>query len=232
MNSKEYIEKMFPFDKPLTSRQRKDFVEYLSLEILKYCFNDTYRDFFVVDKPDIQNMDRLVGIEVTEAISREEAQIDGEFVKYRMKDEEKSRERSKAIIEANGGRLDELSLSYPVKNADMEKIVFQNAIRNKMGKLKSYREKGFEKVGLLIYYDEPPIPFKLDDIKSWIDDVLKHYNDKYDWLFLSYPCGIVRYDIRANDIQITVIGREKYNILQYNARVSVEDKYKNKAKST
>ena len=37
---------------------------------------------------------------------------------------------------------------------------------------------------------------------------------------------MIYYDISINDIQITVIGREQYNILQYNARTSVEEKYK------
>ncbi|MBR3600910.1 MAG: hypothetical protein IKL49_01080 [Lachnospiraceae bacterium] len=226
MSSQEYIEEMFPFDKPLTSRHRKDFVEYLSLEILKYCYNDTYINFFVVDKPDIQNSDKIVGIEVTEAISREDAQIEGEFVKYRIKNDANSKIRSKAIIEANGGKMDELSLSYPTKTLLMEKNVFQNVLRNKLKKFKTYKEKGFEKIGLFIYYDEPPIPFRLNDIKVWFDEVLEQYSEKYDWIYFSYPYGIIRYDIKENNIQATAIRREDYNTLQFNARVSVEEKYK------
>lgn len=226
MNSKEYLEEMFPFDKPLTSRQRKDYVEYLALEILNHCFNNEYRDYFVADKPDIQNKDMSVGIEVTEAISKKDAQIEGEFVKFRLKRDEKSKERSKAIIKDNGGRLEELCLSYPVKNSKIEKEIFQNAIKNKMDKLTSYKEKGFKKMGLFLYYGEPPIPFKLDDIKSWFDEVLLQYEDKYDWLFFSYHYGIIYYDIEANDMQVIKIEREKYDKLQYNARIYVDKKIK------
>lgn len=221
-----YGEKLYPFDNPLTSRQRKTFVENLSLESLKYCFGETYSDFFVDDKPDIQDKNGLVGIEVTEAISMEEAQIESEFIQHNMKDGKGSKERSKAIIEARGGKLDELSLSYPIKNSEMEKRLFQDALGKKMEKIESYRKKGFTKLGLFIYYAEPPIPFNLIDIKLWFDDVMKHYDDKYDNLFFLYPYGMIYYDISINDIQITVIGREQYNILQYNARTSVEEKYK------
>lgn len=224
MNNEIYGTEILPFDKPLTSRQRKYFVEYLSLESLKYCFGDNYSDFFVDDKPDIQDRNGLVGIEVTEAISRGDAQIEGEYVRYRIKNEKKSKERSKAIIEARGGRLDELSLSYPVKNGEIEKRLFQETLEKKMEKIEVYRKKGFKNIGLIIYYAEPPIPFKMTDIKLWIDDVMKRYDDLYDILFFLCPYAMIKYDINVQDIQITVIEKEQYNILQYNARKSLEKK--------
>lgn len=213
---------VFPFDKPLTSRQRKDFVEYFSLECMKYCFGDTYKYCFVDDKPDIQDKNKDIGIEVTEAISVEEAQIEGEFVDYRIKDVQKEKDRSKAIIEANGGRLDGFILSYPIKNADIEKKLFQETLRKKMEKLVTYRKKGFKKLGLIIYYEEPPIPFHESDIKLWFDDVMNHYDEKYDNLYFLCPCCIINYDINAGYIESIIIGREKYDILQYRARVAVE----------
>lgn len=85
MSNKEFMEDIFSYDKLLTSRKRKDFIEYMSLESLKCCFDNKYNDFFVADSPDIQNKSGIVGVEVTEAISREEAQINGEFVKYHIK---------------------------------------------------------------------------------------------------------------------------------------------------
>lgn len=67
-----------------------------------------------------------------------------------MKDGKRSKERSKAIIEARGGKLDELSLSYPIKNSEMEKCLFQDALGKKMEEIESYRKKGFTKLGLFI----------------------------------------------------------------------------------
>ena len=48
MNNVMYGEKLYPFDNPLTSRQRKTFVENLSLESLKYCFGETYSDLLIL----------------------------------------------------------------------------------------------------------------------------------------------------------------------------------------
>lgn len=43
--------------------------------------------------------------------------------------------RRKQIIEENGAKVDELGLTYSVKNSDDEKLIFQNAIKKKMEKI-------------------------------------------------------------------------------------------------
>lgn len=225
MNGEFSLAELFPFKRPLSSRQRKYFVEYFALEILKFCFGDTYDSFFVSDKPDIQNDEKRIGIEVTEAISREQAQISGEFTKYQFENNQTVRERRKTIIEARGGKLDELGLTYPVKNSDIEKRIFQNALNSKMEKLESYKEAGFTQIGLFIYYDEPPIPFKIEELKLYYDEILNQYQNKYDLIYFVYPCGLLCYNITENNISVIRIGRVQYEKLQYNARQKVEEKW-------
>ncbi len=228
MNGEFSLAELFPFKRPLSSRQRKYFVEYFALEILKFCFGDTYDSFFVSDKPDIQNAEKRIGIEVTEAISREQAQISGEFTKYQFENNQTVRERRKTIIEARGGKLDELGLTYPVKNSDIEKRIFQNALNSKMEKLESYKEVGFTQIGLFIYYDEPPIPFKIEELKLYYDEILNQYQDTYDFIYFVYPCGLICYNITEDKIYVIKISRENYERLQYEARAIVEEKYMQK----
>lgn len=52
MNSEDLINELFPFKKPLTSRYRKKYVEFLALGILQYCCGDTYVGFNVYDASD------------------------------------------------------------------------------------------------------------------------------------------------------------------------------------
>ena len=40
-----------------------------------------------------------------------------------------------------------------------------------MEKLESYRTQGYQKVGLFVFYDEPPIPVKLEELKDYFDDL-------------------------------------------------------------
>ena len=195
----DYIERLLLFEKPLTSRFRKKYVEFLALEILQYCYGDFYKKFNVYDSPDLCDKERVVGIEVTEAVTIEEAQIKSEFVKYRLENDNSKKERRRQIIENNGGRVEKFGLSYPVKNSKSEIVTFQNAIRKKMEKLSLYRCRGFKTLGLFIFYDEPPIPIKIELLKECFDQVLNEYNDKYDFLYFGYSCGLVYYDIVNSD---------------------------------
>lgn len=222
MNSEDLLTELFPFKKPLTSRYRKKYVEFLALGILQYCYGDTYVRFNVYDAPDIRDENKVIGIEVTEAVTKEEAQIEGEFAKYRIESSLEEKERRKQIIENNGAKVNELGLTYPVKDGDSEKLIFQDAVRKKMKKLASYRQQGFEKVGLFVFYDEPPIPIHLEELKNCFDEVLNEYRDKYDVIYFGYSCGLIEYDILLNSIQVQPIESNAYNRLQYEARLKVE----------
>ena len=52
-------------------------------------------------------------------------------MKYRLENNEEKKVRRKQIIEENGAKVDELGLTYPVKNSDDEKFIFQNAIKRR-----------------------------------------------------------------------------------------------------
>jgi len=221
MCDKNLIKVLFPFEKPLTSRFRKKYVEFLALGILQYCYGNTYDGFNVYDAPDIRDENKLIGIEVTEAVTKEEAQIEGEYAKYRMESKLEEKKRRKQIIENNGAKIDELGLTYPVKDSDSEKLIFQDAIKKKMEKLESYRKQGFEKIGLFVFYDEAPIPIRLEELKDCFDKVLHRYDDKYDIIYFAHSFGLMEYNILTNEIQVIPIERSAYNRLRYDARVKI-----------
>ena len=55
----EYIERLHLFKKPLTSRFRKKYIEFLALGILQYCYSDFYKNFSVQDSPDLCDEDSI-----------------------------------------------------------------------------------------------------------------------------------------------------------------------------
>ena len=222
MDDKSLMDQLYTLKKPLTSRFRKKYVETLALGILQYCYKEKYDGFEVHDAPDISDGNKLIGIEVTEAVSDEQAQIEGEFVKYRLESRTEEKERRKRIIEENGASVNQLGLTYPVKNGDDEKQIFQNAIRKKMEKLESYRTQGYQKVGLFVFYDEPPIPVKLEELKDYFDEAMNGYNDKYDIIYFVHSFGLIEYDVLTDEVQVIPIERSIYNKLRYDARVKIE----------
>lgn len=139
-----------------------------------------------------------------------------------MESKLEEKERRKQIIEDNGAKVNVLGLTYPVKNGGDEKCIFQNAIKKKMEKLELYRNQGYQKVGLFVFYDEPPIPVKLEDLKDYFDEVMNEYNDKYDIIYFVHSFGLIEYDVLTNEVQVMPIKRSAYNKLRYNARVKIE----------
>ncbi len=222
MSEKDLNVELFMFDKPLTSRPGKKYVECLALSILQCCYKDVYDEFEVCDAPDIRDRNGIVGIEVTEAITDADAQIRGEFVKYRLESNREKKERRKQLIEDKGAKVAEGMLSYPVIDSQIEILTIQNAITKKMEKLAEYKKKGFQKLGLFVFYNDIPIPMKLEHWKARFDEVLCKYTEKYDVIFFGYSCGLIEYNVRQNDIQVRRIDRSVYNGIKYNTRLKIE----------
>lgn len=103
---------LFDFRKPLESHLMKNSTEWLALLIVSQCKTD-FPKFLCNDAPDLQSRDNQIGIEVTEAISKEDAQISGLFSSYRNG---KCRtDKWKDIVEKNGGKVafDGSNITYP-----------------------------------------------------------------------------------------------------------------------
>lgn len=216
------MEDILFFKKPLDSKLQTMYTENLAYRVLKRCFPEQYKDLVQNDAPDLQIPDHSIGIEVTVAVSNKTAQIDGEFIKYRIGKESKA-EKDKCIckIENCGGTIESDVLSYPVIDRKDEQSLFYSAIQNKLKKLPSYREKGFKKIGLFMLYQQPPIP-PFDIEKDWFyyfDLAQEEYTDRYDFLYFCYPNGLLTYDFSSKDYKINIID---YGELSKNARIHVE----------
>lgn len=174
------------------------------------------------DAPDISDENKLVGIEVTEAVDEKDARIAAEFVKYRLDSKVEMKEQRKKRIENNGGRLEESMLTYPEMNSDREKQIIQNIIKKKMEKLETYKSQGFKNMGLFIYYDGLPIPRSLDEFRECFKESLNGYSNKYDVIYLGYSCRLIEYKVLSDNIKVMHIERDIYNRILYETRLKME----------
>lgn len=218
------------FTTALDSKLHSKYIEQLVFMILKHIFSDKFSDFVLSDKPDIQSTDKSVGIEITEAIAPRIAQIDGEYAKLRFgKNSEYEKNKCKQLIEKNGGKVDELELSYPVTNSKEELDIFVNALRKKIKLLPSYRENGFKNMGLFIFFDEPPIPFKQEVLMKRFAEIKTDNMDQYDFLFFGYHYGVIYYDFSDMNYKNYRINEDEFDTMSQSAREFVEkDKLKTK----
>lgn len=218
-----YESTLFPFTKPLDSYLFAKYDEQMALLILQHCYPGTYSSLCLSDAPDLQDIDKSIGIEVTRMISQSEAQIEGEYTKYCFgKKGETETQLCRQKIEKNGGKVNEYSVTFPTKTSKDEKNDLQNAIRSKMAKLDDYRKSGFRSLGLFVLYEQPLIPIGLDELKSWFDDAISQYEVQYDSIFLSYSCCLICYTPADKQLYPNPIDRYILDSLCKEARIKVE----------
>lgn len=211
------------FTKALDSKLRSAYIEELSFLMLKHILPDFSSNFVLRDKPDLQAKEQSLGIEITEAVSPEVAQINGEYAKLRFgKNTEDEKSKCKRLIEKNGGSIDSFGLSYPMVNSNTEWNIFLNAMLKKIKLLPKYKEEGFTKMGLFIFFDEPPIPFNLNVSMEQFAEIQKDSMFKYDFLFFGYRNGVISYNFYDNSYNVYTIDKDKFNDMSKCARRKVE----------
>ena len=212
------------FKKPLDAKLHKRYIEQLSFSMLKHILPEFSSKFIWLDSPDLQTEDKSIGIEITEAIAPGTAQIDGEYAKLRFgKKTENDKKECLRLIEKNGGSVDSIGLSYPVVNSNTEWDVFSKALTKKLKLLPKYREKGFAKMGLFIFFNEPPIPFDLGSSLKRFVEIQNGSVDQYDFLFFGYRNGVIGYDFHRMSYKHYVIDQDKLDDISMCARRAVEE---------
>ncbi len=166
---------------PLDSEKMKYYTEAFAWLALQYCF-DEYKNLQLSDAPDLQDINNMLGIEVTEVAIPSTKIVDGNWLHYRKTGEEKY----KIKAERFGGEFDHISCSYPPITSKDELECIEETLKKKIMKIPSYRNKGFHTIGLIFVLNEMPLP---DTAFRWGDVVKKvqsQSSEKFDMLFFLY----------------------------------------------
>ena len=213
------------FTTPLNSELHKHYYEFRACKLFEYCYPKRV-ELICSDKPDLQAVDKSLGIEVAEAILTQDAIVSGEFTKYEFgKKNAEDRKRCVQIIQKNGGRVDELCLSFPSHTLDDELQNYKDIINKKICKLPQYRSQGYSHMGLFIVCSSIPIPFKIDTLRELFAAAQQTGTDKFDFIWLSYPCAVLLYEESTKQIVIHKVNPQVYDEIAINARVEVEAKF-------
>lgn len=213
------------FTTPLNSELHKHYYEFRACKLFEYCYPKRV-ELICSDKPDLQAVDKSLGIEVAEAILTQDAIVSGEFTKYEFgKKNAEDRKRCVQIIQKNGGRVDELCLSFPLHTLDDELQNYKDIINKKIRKLPQYRSQGYSHMGLFIVCSSIPIPFKIDTLRELFAAAQQTGTDKFDFIWLSYPCAVLLYEESTKQIVIHKVNPQVYDEIAINARVEVEAKF-------
>lgn len=203
---------------PLDSEQMKYFTEAFALLALQHCFSE-YTDLQLSDAPDLQDMTNKIGIEVTEVAIPHIKAIDGNWLHYRKTGEEKYRIKAERF----GGEFDNISCSYPPTTSKDELECIEQILKKKIEKIPSYRNKGFDTVGLIFVLKEPPLPNTALKWGEVVKKVQSNSSEKFDILFFLYSNALSWCRCDTYSTKCIVIGGQLIGELQHNARYVAEN---------
>lgn len=204
---------------PLSFEQVKHYQEYFALAVLRYTMPEIYNDYQKADAPDLQCIDRKSGVEVTSATAENEAAISGDFVKYRLTQDNAKRNKLKQKIEMNGGKLEQFGISYPVKTGIMEYQIVRDAILQKNKKLPKYIADGFNNLELFVNYSGIFGPWSEKKIQELFEETRE--KQTFDAVYICSSCVLIKYHYSNNNLQIIPIPREDFEALGRIARMTV-----------
>lgn len=121
------------YEGPLPKHTRIDYWEAWAREILFELDNETYGNLAIVDKPDLQDTELSVGVEVVSAIAENSRKADGLFDSLQTEADFNKRERYKGIIEEAGAHYIGGVMHGPNGRDSFDGIL--EAVKDKLDKL-------------------------------------------------------------------------------------------------
>lgn len=195
-------------DKKITDTK---YDEYYAKKTLEKYFFDKYGNLDIIDKPDLQNKELKIGIEVTNAISADAKKLaDLHVSEYRNEES-----RKKAIIKILGEKylnnfkkhLDWERKYYPdlyIPEFDLEHMpliqnnsfeLIQNSIKNKLEKLNYKGYDIFEENNIFIFSHILACDEMLDSALQDIKDIQSNYKIKFNNVYVLVPSHLYLFDM-------------------------------------
>lgn len=203
---------------PLDSEKMKYYTEAFAWLALQYCF-DEYKDLQLSDAPDLQDINSMIGVEVTEVAIPSTKIVDGNWLHYRKTGEEKY----KIKAERFGGKIDNISCSYPPTTSIDELECIEKILKKKIKKIQSYRNKGFHTIGLVFVLNEIPLP---DTALRWgevVKKVQSQSSEKFDMLFFFYSNALSYCKCDTYNVEYITLGKQLRHELSRYSRYIAEN---------
>ena len=215
------------FSSPLDSHMLKTANEYTCLAALKYFYNEKYKHLKHSDAPDLQDVVNNIAIEITDSITPQDAQTIGEFSRLIHTGNEKVKVKCRQKITANGAKLqgDGFMIWKPRSDTD-EKEALVQAIQCKLKKINDYHQKGFRKLGLMIYHERPLLMLTKENIESFFIEMQKEHKEKFDFIYVLSIYELLYYNCITKEKELFEISSEDRRSFGNIGRMAAEGEIK------
>ncbi|MGB4658282.1 MAG: hypothetical protein WBI07_03765 [Mobilitalea sp.] len=208
--------KVIDKDKPLPKHTNLDYYESYAKVVLEEMFPNQFADLAIIDKPDLQNKNLDIGIEVTSSKNPKQQEAEALYVKWSYEDNE-NKKKIERQIEKCGARLNNGILSGIPGHVNFNRIYYE--IKNKTEKLGKY--KTFGKQYLFIFsdlYATSDMREKALEEMKLIQNLSSH---KFDEIYILVPGAIYVFDFKNSITFERIIDSNMQYLQAYRAREMV-----------
>jgi len=187
-------------DKPLPGHTKVDCYECYAKIVLEEMFPETFHGLVISDKPDLQNKQLNIGVEVTSSEEPEQRKTEMLYAKLPEQDR-KGTERIEKQIEKCGAKIDGGFLIYSFKrdNSDQKRDYFKQiyeVLEKKMKKFGGYET--FIKQYLFIFSDICATPVMRNDALIKMHNICSSANQIIEGIFIYVPGAIYVFNLADN----------------------------------
>lgn len=187
--------KIIEDDKPLPRHTKLDYYECYAKIVLEEMFPERFSNLDIVDKPDLQNKNLDIGIEVTSSVNPMQKKAESEFVKW-WNDKNANKKKIESKIKECGAELIDGSLNG-VRELDNFDRVYK-IIENKRKKLLSDQYKHFGKLYLFIHsYIFADITMQ-EEALGKMQSICYSETKRIDCIYVLVPGAIYVFDLANN----------------------------------
>ena len=202
----------------------KKYDEQFAKLILEYVDENKYSNLQCMDKPDLQMADKSLGVEVASVVSEVEGAIAGNFLNYTDENiKPDKRVKAQQNLERVGCNIKFPGVMiWPSKSNKDEENNLINIYTKKLLKLKSYKEQGFDNIGIFLLNYNPTIRNNINELANVLKS--KFPEKDYDKIFYCSANKVLVLDENKNILLSIVINKADYQALSIMARSIVEEK--------
>lgn len=218
------MNKIIDTDKPLPSNTIYKWHECFAKVMLEYVLSNDFNNLEIKDKPDLQNIQLNLGIEITTAEEQQDLEMEKLYtsIEYNLI---RDKQKAKNKIEKLGGYISNGILVHPVRYRCLDNI--KNSIFKKLKKLNGKNYKIFEHNYIFITESDIILKEECNDLLKEYIKFQNNFSIKFEKVYIyQYGGNLFEFDLINRNYNIYTLSSKETQQIGYHARKMVEEREK------
>ena len=219
------MNKIIDPNKPLPSNTIYKWHECFAKVMLEYVLPNDFNNLKIKDKPDLQNIELNLGIEVTTAENKKDLEMERLYT-YLEYDLIRDKQKVKNKIEHLGGSISNGILVHPVRYRDLDSI--KNSILEKLNKLNGNGYQIFEHNYIFITESDMILENECAGLLDEYIGLQNNFRIKFEKVYIyQYGGKLFEFNMFDRNYNIYALNSNETYQIGYDARKIVEEREKN-----